>query len=76
MSVVQSENQPHDNGVPVVAEINIAKFSGKCGILRGEIVSPVEIVGNARYGTPFHDTHSAGTRTQAALIDLTTISRQ
>ena len=56
MSVVQSENQPHDIDIPMVAEINIVKISGKCGILSGEIVSPVEIVRDARYGTQLHDT--------------------
>ncbi len=54
MSVVQSENHPHDIDVPVLAEINIAKISGKCGILNGEIVSPVEIARYSRYGTPHH----------------------
>ena len=56
MSVVQKENQPHDIDIPMVAEINIVKISGKCAILSGEIVSPVEIVRDARYGTQLHDT--------------------
>jgi len=59
MSVEQSENQPHDIDLPEVAEINNAKISGKCGILSGETVSPVEIPRNARYGTPLHDKQTA-----------------
>ena len=44
----QCQNYPNCGNI----EPRDREISGKCGIPSGEIVSPVEIVGNARYGTP------------------------